>query len=239
MSFCDESRREESRVKPMFARVATRYDRINAAMCFGLDRVWRGRLAKSVLLSAEKNAPFIDIACGSGDVALALLNRGAKKIVCADFCPEMLELAKGKATRAGFGANAEFVCADCENLPFPDAGFGGATMAFGFRNFKNRAVCLAEIFRVMKPGARLGVLEVARAPKLLRPIQNMFMRHFVPNLAKILGGSKEDYVYLAETTRDFPDQKALKKKFESSGFVNVKSRPMAFGMVALTLAEKP
>lgn len=150
----DPRRRNPEDVKRLFARVSARYDAINRAMCGGLDVLWRGRLAKTAAALARENGggggkKYLDIACGSGDVCARLLGEDPDcRVVGADFCPEMLALAREKC-----GSRAEFAEADCRNLPFAENSFDAATISFGFRNFADRPACLREIARVLKTGA--------------------------------------------------------------------------------------
>ena len=127
--------------------------------------------------------------------------------------------------------------ADCQRLPFADGIFDAATISFGFRNFNDRPACLSEIARVLKAGAPLCVLEVARAEGLFEPVQKFFMCSAVPKIAKLFGGESADYEYLAKTTMYYPKRAEVEKMFSDAGFKNVKTRPMAFGMVAITSGE--
>lgn len=236
----DWQSRNPNRVREMFARVAPSYDKINRAMTLGLDKIWRNCLAESAILSAKKSQkPILDLACGSGDVALSILKKYPQaKLICCDLCEEMLEIAKVKIAKAGFEKNVEFVCADASKMPFESNSFCACTISFGFRNFQDRAACLKEISRVLENDGSLLILEVARAPKCFSAIQNFFMESIMPNIAKIFGGEKADYIYLAKTTREFPNKHELKKLIESNGFKNTKSKSFAFGFTALTISEK-
>jgi len=232
----DPQTRSPSDVRAMFSRVAAFYDRINSAMTFGLDARWRRRLALELRLGENDRA--IDIACGSGDVGLEIARTYPNaKIVCADFCAPMLELARAKFEKK-YPRRAEFAEADCENLPFEDASFGGASVSFGFRNFRDRQKCLREIARVLKPGARLCVLEVARARGVFRTAQKIFMGAFVPLLASLCGGARADYEYLAKSTLEFPPREEVEKMFARAGFGEVSTLPMAFGLVAIVSGVK-
>ena len=233
----DHARRDADSVREMFARVAPRYDRINRAMCFGLDSLWRRRAARAAVEGCAGGLPVLDLACGSGDIALELLKAGPSGGVCAcDLCAEMLAVAASKIGAAGF--SAETVRADAENLPFADASFGACTIGFGFRNFADRPKCLREIARVLAPGGGLFILEVARARPLFEPVQNFFMGCVVPSIAAALGGDRGDYRYLARTTRDFPRRAELEAMLGECGFARVSTEPYAFGFVALTKAFK-
>lgn len=231
-----EERNPESICK-MFARVSPNYDRINRAMCLGLDIIWRKALAKKAINEGNNNLPILDLACGSGDVSLEILKRFPDKKICAcDLCPQMLEIAKSKLENEGL--DAEYICANAENLPFEDEKFGACTIAFGLRNFQNRKKCLEEIHRVLNKDGGLFILEVARARPIFEPVQNFFMDKAVPNIAAFFGGNKSDYAYLAKTTRSFPNRKSLESLIEECGFKNIKTQNFAFGFVALTKAFK-
>jgi len=241
MQKTDAEKREPDAVKGMFARVAARYDIINRAMCFGLDVLWRRRLAASLGEFPDGGAgtKFADIACGSGDVALEILKRYPKaNVVCADFCAPMLAEAEAKISKTPHCARAEFAEADCESLPFAAASFDGATISFGFRNFRDRKKCLTEIARVLKPNAVLAILEVSRAGAVMRPLQNFFMCTFVPLAAAALGGNRADYEYLARTTMQYPSNAEVLKMFADAGFKNGGVRKMGFGLVAITYGRK-
>ena len=229
MNHPDTSKREPSEVKAMFGRVAKHYDLINRAMCGGLDVRWRKRLVKEVLTSSADGDTFLDVACGSGDVCAEILNQCPDvKVVGADFCPEMLKIAKAKCK------NATFIEADCANLPFPENTFSGATISFGFRNFKDREKCLIEIGRALKPNAPLCILEVARASGVFEKLQNFFMMKIVPRVASLFGGTRADYEYLAKTTMEYPCESKIREMFINAGFDEVKTIKFVFGMVAIT-----
>lgn len=223
----------------MFSRVAPKYDAINRAMCFGLDVLWRKALAKEALLGGGQK--ILDIACGSGDVALEIAKNSKEKnikISALDFCPEMLDIAKEKFLKKMPNADVEFIQSDCENMPFESETFHSATISFGFRNFKNRPACLREIARILKKDGKICILEVARSPKIIEQAQNFFMEKVVPNIAALFGGIKEDYVYLAQTTRLYPSQREIEKMLHDCGFKNAKTKKFGFGLVALTVAQK-
>ncbi len=229
--------RQTNEVCEMFSRIAPKYDKINRLMTFGLDIKWRKNLAKLIFKETKSEEKILDLACGSGDVSLALLRQNPDaKILSADICPEMLEIAKEKIFSEGFDPN--IAIADAENLQFADAEFSACCIAFGFRNFRNRKKSLEEIARVLKSGGGLYLLEVARAPKFFLPFQNFFMEKIMPNLAVLFGAKKADYVYLAQTTRDFPSQGELKILIESCGFKNLSFKYHGFGCVAITKAYK-
>ncbi len=236
----DFKQRNPDDVKNMFSEVSKNYDKINRAMCFGLDVLWRKKLAKIALSEkTDHTKKVIDLACGSGDVCLELAKADkSAEIVASDFCPEMLEIAKQKAIVANLDKRIIFQQADCQNMPFESNNFDVATISFGFRNFQNRQACLTEIARILKTGGRLAILEVSRANAFIEWAQKIFMCTIVPIIATIFGGNKESYKYLANTTMAYPYPKEIEKMFTDAGFENIKTRKLAFGLVAITTGIK-
>lgn len=236
----DHTKRDPKDVEKMFSGVAKNYDKINRAMCFGLDVLWRKKLAKVALKDFSNASPnVIDLACGSGDVALELAKTDASaKITASDFCQEMLNVAERKSQDNGFSKRIKFLFADCQHLPFENESFNVATISFGFRNFQNRSACLTEIARVLKPSGRLAILEVARANRFLEFAQKIFMSAIVPFIATLFGGDKSSYQYLANSTLAYPKQEEVEKMFVQAGFENVKTIRMGCGLVAITTGVK-
>lgn len=236
----DFKKRDPEEVRKMFSGVAARYDKINRAMCFGLDRIWRGALATAAIRLANSPTPKIaDFACGSGDVSLEIAKRSpAAKITGVDFCAEMLSIAEGKIRRAGFSDRVEFLMRDCLNSGLPAESFDSLTVSFGFRNFQNRQAGLAEMARVLKKGGALCILEVSRAGGILESAQSFFMGCVVPAIAGALGGNKADYQYLAKTTSEYPRPAEIEKMLCEAGFGGVRVRKFGCGLVALTTAVK-
>ena len=230
----DPKRRDPSEVRKMFSRVAAHYDAINRAMCGGLDILWRKKLVKLALAKKTGGNEILDIACGSGDVCAEILKQNKLcRATGADFCAEMLELARKKCPE-----RTAFIEADCRQLPFESSHFDAATISFGFRNFNDRPSCLKEIARILKNGAPLCVLEVARANGFFEKLQKIFMCYIVPFVARFFGGEKADYEYLAKTTLNYPHQAEVEKMFAEAGFKNVRTKKLAFGMVAITCGVK-
>ena len=236
----DFQQRNPEDVKNMFSEVSQNYDKINRAMCFGLDILWRKKLVKLALAKKSK-APkkIIDLACGSGDVCLELAKADKNaNIVASDFCPEMLAIAKQKAVFAKLENRITFQQADCQKMPFENEDFDVATISFGFRNFQNRQECLTEIARILKNNGQLAILEVSRANAFMEWAQKIFMCTIVPIIATIFGGDKKSYQYLANTTMAYPYPKEVEKMFADAGFDNVKTHKLAFGLVAITTGVK-
>jgi demethylmenaquinone methyltransferase/2-methoxy-6-polyprenyl-1,4-benzoquinol methylase len=222
-------------VNSMFARIARRYDVANRLLSGGCDRGWRRRLVAAV--RAVEPARVLDLATGSGDVALALgaaLPRSVR-IVGMDFCLPMLAEAEKKRLADGPGAhpNIEFQPGDGLALPIPDSSFDAVTIAFGLRNMADRARSLAEMRRALRPGGRLFILEFSRPRPWLRPLYFFYLRRVLPALAGWVTRERSAYEYLNASIEAFPDRPALAAEIRAAGFSSVAATALTGGIVAL------
>jgi demethylmenaquinone methyltransferase/2-methoxy-6-polyprenyl-1,4-benzoquinol methylase len=206
----------------MFDRIAPVYDIMNRAMTMGLDRRWRRLTAEAVVRPGDR---VIDACCGTGDLALAARTVGGQ-VVGLDFSERMLERARRKSD------SIEWVRGDLLALPFADGSFDSATVGFGIRNVPELEAGLRELARVLRPGGRLGCLEITRPHGLLRPFFRLWFDGLVPFAGKLLPGG-EAYTYLPASVRRFPGPTDLTKALESVGFVDVRWRLFGGGIVAL------
>jgi len=216
----------------MFDRISGVYDRMNRLMTAGLDETWRERAADRVRLEPGQSA--LDLCTGTGDVALALAERVGPegRVVGADFSRPMLELADLKARSAGV-AQVEFEWADTLDLPYEDESFDAVTIAFGARNLADLPKGLAEMYRVLKPGGSLAILEITQPSR--QPLASFFGLWFdriVPVLGKFAGDSSA-YTYLPESVRSFPDAGTLGARMDQAGFRHVRWTLMAGSIIAL------
>jgi demethylmenaquinone methyltransferase/2-methoxy-6-polyprenyl-1,4-benzoquinol methylase len=218
----------------MFGRIAHRYDLANRVLSGGIDIYWRFCLVRSV--RGVQPGQVLDLATGSGDVAFALgkaLPPGSR-VLGMDFCTPMLEEAEAKrASQTNLRAAVEFSQGDALALPLADASFDAVTIAFGLRNMADRARCLSEIRRVLKPGGTLFVLEFSRPWPLVRPLYDFHMRHTAPALAGLLTGDRGAYDYLGESIRSFPGRDGVAGEIRQAGFSAVSASAMTMGIVAL------
>ena len=224
----------------MFGRIARRYDLANRVLSAGIDIHWRVRLVDAVRQGRPER--ILDLATGSGDVALALHKAlpGAVSVLGMDFCEPMLAEARVKLARLpGTHSGVEFVQGDALNMPLPDQGFDAVTIAFGLRNMADRPRCLAEIRRVLKPGGRLHVLEFSQPQAWFRPLYNFHLRHIAPWAAALLTGDRSAYEYLATSIGAFPGLEGLSREIEAAGFSQVTGRAITFGIVALHSGTRP
>jgi demethylmenaquinone methyltransferase / 2-methoxy-6-polyprenyl-1,4-benzoquinol methylase len=213
-------------VRRMFDRIAPVYDGMNRVMTVGLDRRWRRVTVETVVRPGDRT---LDACCGTGDLALAARAAGAD-VVGLDFSPEMLVRARRKAPQI------EFVEGDMLALPFDDASFDSATVGFGVRNVADLEAGLRELRRVLRPGGRLGILEITTPRGRLAPFYRVWFDRVVPLLGKVLPGGSA-YTYLPASVRRFPDVDALARLLDDCGFAAVRYRTFAGGIVALHVGE--
>ena len=195
----------------MFAALAPRYDLANDFISLGLHRLARRRLVELTLAAMPRGGRVLDLACGSGDLALRLARRKAVEIelVGADFSPEMLEVARARAARSGL-TKVTFVQADALALPFPANHFDAAVMGFGIRNVDDPSACLLELARVLRPGAQLSILEAGAPPNpFVRALYRAGGTVLLPLLGGLATGRPRDYAYLHRTSLAFPSGAAF------------------------------
>jgi demethylmenaquinone methyltransferase/2-methoxy-6-polyprenyl-1,4-benzoquinol methylase len=211
----------------MFDRIAPVYDVMNRLMTAGLDRRWRRLAARAVVRPGDR---VLDACCGTGDLALAAREVGGE-VVALDFSERMLERARRKSTAV------EWVQGDVLALPFPDESFDAATVGFGVRNVEDLEAGLRELARVVRPGGRLGCLEITRPRGPLRPFFRLWFDGLVPLAGKVLPGGSA-YSYLPASVRRFPGPEDLAGAMRRAGFAGVEWRLLGGGIVALHVARK-
>ena len=207
----------------MFDRIAPVYDVMNRVMTAGLDRRWRRLTVEAVVRPGDR---VLDGCCGTGDLALAARRAGAVHVVGLDFSEAMLERARRKSD------DVEWVRGDLLALPFADGSFDAATVGFGVRNVADLEGGLRELRRVLRPGGRLGILEITRPRGLLRPFFRLWFDVLVPLAGKVLPGGSA-YAYLPASVKRFPGPEDLAAAFERAGLDDVRFRLLAGGIVAL------
>jgi demethylmenaquinone methyltransferase/2-methoxy-6-polyprenyl-1,4-benzoquinol methylase len=226
--------KQPAQVSAMFDDVSTHYDRTNNVLSVGNALLWRVATTKAV--APKPGERILDLAAGTGTSSASLAKTGAH-VVAADFSPGMIEV--GKRQQAG-NPNVEFVVADGMNLPFDTEEFDAVTISFGLRNIVEPRVALAELFRVTKPGGRIVICEFSTPP--IAPIRvgySAYLQRVMPALAKLASSNPAAYTYLADSIRDWPDQKTLSRWLRETGFTNVGYRNLTAGIVALHRGTKP
>lgn len=217
----------------MFDLISPSYDRINRILSLGMDRKWRKRLTQ--FLPERGNLKVIDLATGTGDQILALLNSEAsiQLIKGIDLSNEMLHIAKKKLKE-----RAQLIHADAEKLPFADKSFDVATFSFGIRNVTTPLNSLKEIYRVLTPKGRCLILEFSLPPKPIRGFFLFYLRHILPRVGGFLSRKRAAYKYLNETIEHFPSGKEFCLLMKEAGFIRLRAIPMSLGGVTLYIGDK-
>ncbi|MBL8236176.1 MAG: ubiquinone/menaquinone biosynthesis methyltransferase [Bryobacterales bacterium] len=220
-------------VRGMFGQVAHRYDLLNHVLSFQIDKYWRRRTVARVQHILDRaDARVIDLACGTGDLTLALTRAGRARVVGSDFCHPMLIGAAAKNARLLFEA-------DALSLPVASTSVDLVTCAFGFRNFVNYRRGMTEILRVLKPGGTAAILEFSTPPNAaFRAFYNFYSKQILPRVGALISGSKDAYTYLPESVKKFPVADVLAREFQEAGYGQVEYELLTFGIVALHLARK-
>jgi demethylmenaquinone methyltransferase/2-methoxy-6-polyprenyl-1,4-benzoquinol methylase len=228
------SEQEASRwVRAMFGRVAHRYDFANHLLSANVDRYWRHCAVSAVRDVLQRpGARVLDLACGTGDLLIALERGAQSRLIGADFCHPMLTGAQSKLRRRGM--RSVLVESDALTLPFRDESLDLITIAFGFRNLSNYRAGLGEMRRVLRPGGALAILEFSQPPNAaFAAIYNWYSRRVLPVIGGALSGAAEAYRYLPESVRRFPNAEQLADIMRDTGFDSVQWNYLTFGITAL------
>ncbi len=215
----------------MFDRIAARYDLVNRVISLGLDHGWRERAVHALAL--DRGARVLDLATGTGDLAIAIATRHPDaRVVGLDPSNGMLDVARRKRDAAALSERVELVGGDAQHLPFEDATFDGSTIAFGIRNVPDRSRALREMRRVLRPGARAVVLELAEPEGVLGPLARWHVHRVVPTLGAWLSGAPE-YDYLQRSIARFPPPAAFAALMTDAGFARISWSSLTFGAATL------
>lgn len=221
-----------ARVGGVFTSVAGRYDVMNDLMSGGLHRLWKAAFV--TWLRPRTGMHLLDLAGGTGDIAFRFLAAGGGRVTVADINQEMLLVGQNRARRRRLAGPIEWLCANAESLPLPDASLDAVTCAFGIRNMTDKAGALAEMHRVLKPGGRFLCLEFSRLVLPgLEALYDKYSFQVVPRLGRIVAGDEASYRYLAESIRTFPEQDAFTAMLTQAGLGNVSYRNLAGGIAAM------
>jgi demethylmenaquinone methyltransferase / 2-methoxy-6-polyprenyl-1,4-benzoquinol methylase len=227
---------KQAMVDGVFRSVARRYDLMNDLMSFGLHRAWKDALVTAV--DPPKNGPFalLDLAGGTGDVALRVIGAGGPqtRVTICDVNADMLAIGRERAAARGLDDAITFTEANAEALPFADRSFDAVTIAFGIRNVARIETALAEAFRVLKIGGKFLCLEFSAVdvPGLDR-LYELYSLNVIPALGRVVAGDAESYRYLVESIRRFPNPQAFEAMLRAAGFARVTHKLMTGGIVAL------
>ena len=224
----------------MFDAIAHRYDLLNRILSGGVDRRWRRKTVDALLLPAGEPARVLDVATGTGDLAVAIARRHPlATVVGVDPSEQMLAVGRTKLERAGLADRVTLAAGDAERLDHADDSFDGATIAFGIRNVPDRARGLAEMARVVRPGGRVCVLELSEPRRgLIAPLARFHVRVLVPRIGALLSGKRE-YRYLQSSIAAFPPPERFAAMMIDAGLRLERAIPLTFGVCHLYVGVKP
>jgi len=228
---------KKEQVTKMFDTISGDYDGLNRVISFGIDIKWRKKVVK--LVNASKPDSILDIATGTGDLAINLAETNASKIVGLDISSGMLEIGKQKINKKGLDTKIEMILGDSENMPFEDNAFDAITVAFGVRNFETLENGLKEIYRVLKPGGTFVILETSMPTKTpYKQGYNFYTKNILPLIGKAFSKDRSAYKYLCESASVFPFGEALNNILRNIGFINVEDFPQTMGVATIYKSSK-
>ncbi|GLB52175.1 demethylmenaquinone methyltransferase [Neptunitalea chrysea] len=233
----DSELSKKEQVTQMFDNISGTYDGLNRVISFGIDIRWR----KKVVAIVNKNNPkkILDIATGTGDLAIALANTKPEKIIGLDISPGMLSIGEKKVAEENLSKTIDMMLGDSEDLPFTDNEFDAITVSYGVRNFENLEKGLSEIYRVLKPGGVFVVLETSVPTKTpFKQGYHFYTKNIMPIIGKLFSKDKTAYAYLSESANVFPYGENFNNILKKIGFIDVEDKPQTMGVSTIYVAMK-
>ena len=228
---------KKEQVAQMFDTISGNYDGLNRVISFGIDIKWRKKVLK--LVSDKNPKTVLDIATGTGDLAILMTNTSAEKIIGLDISAGMLAIGRNKIKAKNLSDKIEMILADSENMPFEDNTFDAITVAFGVRNFENLEKGLTEILRVLKSDGIFVILETSVPDKTpYKQGYTFYSKNILPIIGKLFSKDNSAYQYLSESASVFPYGEALNNILRKIGFIEVKAMPQTFGVATIYSASK-
>lgn len=233
----DLSLGKKEQVTQMFDNISGNYDDLNRVISLGIDVKWRKKVVDIVAKKNPEN--ILDIATGTGDLAILMTSTSAKKIVGLDLSVGMLEVGKKKIASQNLSDKIEMVVGDSENIPFPDNYFDAITVSFGIRNFETLEKGLAEIYRVLKPNGVFVILETSVPTKFpFKQGYSFYTKMILPLIGKIFSKDKNAYGYLSTSAANFPFGEKLNNILRKVSFIDCVALPQTFGVATIYTATK-
>ena len=224
-------------VREMFDDISSMYDFLNHFLSFGIDHRWRKTLVK--VLKTYKPLTVLDVATGTGDLAIAIGSLNPRKIVGIDISEKMLEIGRQKLIIRGLDEMITLRRADAEKIPFSDNTFEAITVAFGVRNYENLEIGLKEMRRVLKNDGVMLILEFSHPSSFpMKQFYGIYSRFVIPLIGRLISGNNKAYTYLPESVAAFPSGKNFLKILESLGLKNTKQINLSMGIASIYIAEK-
>lgn len=236
--YAEQQGSKKKQVTKMFDGISSNYDFLNRIISLGIDIKWRNRVVE--ILKPKKPDSILDIATGTGDLALALQKTKASRIVGLDISPGMLAKGKDKVSAQNLENTIEMVLGDSEALKYKECSFDAVTVAFGVRNFENLELGLSELFRVLKSGGTLVILETAVPTKFpFKQGYSIYTKLLVPLMGKLFTSDQAAYKYLSDSAAVFPYGKQFNNILKKIGFIEVEDHPQTLGVASIYCATKP
>ncbi len=228
---------KKEQVKQMFDAISEDYDGLNRVISFGFDLKWRKKVVNTIVKKGAKNV--LDIATGTGDLAIQMADKGIAQVIGLDLSPGMLEVGREKISSKGLDQKVEMICGDSENLPFDDEVFDAITVAFGVRNFEHLEKGLSEIYRTLKKDGVLVILETSVPTKFpFKQGYKVYTKYILPLIGKLFSKDKSAYTYLSESAAAFPYGTEFNNILGKIGFIAMENRPQTFGVATIYTAIK-
>lgn len=220
----------------LFDSISNRYDRFNHTSSMGIDRIWRRKAIKSL----SKCETILDVAAGTADLCIEAVKRGkAEKVVGIDISEGMLNVGREKVSKSGFDGSIELIVADCAKLPFPDNSFDAVTCGYGVRNFAELDRSLSEMYRVLKPGGQLRILEFTYPQsRFVRFFYDFYFTRIVPKIGRKLTDNDEAFAYFVNSVKNFAKGKDFLAILERNDFADARFKSQTFGISTLYSACK-
>lgn len=231
---------ETNKIRTMFDSIADDYDRLNHLFSLGIDKSWRRRALKQIV-DPEKKQAILDVACGTGDFSIAIAEAAHPETIVTglDLSDGMLAVMAKKVAQEGLTARIHTEQGNSESMRWDDATFDRVTIAFGIRNFEHREDALKEIFRVLKPGGKLVILELSvPSNKFIRWIYNFYFTKIMPWLGGKISGDRAAYHYLPASVLKFPKKLEWMHTMASCGYSNVSHKAFTLGICRMYIGEK-
>ncbi len=229
--------KDKHTVKQMFDNISGSYDFLNRFLSLNIDRFWRRKLVGN--LSKRKNTKILDVATGTADLAIEASKTGAKKIIGIDLSAKMLNIGQKKLVKKKLDHAIELVQADVENLPFPSEEFDTVMCAFGVRNFYDLEKGLSEIYRVLKPGGDLAILEFSIPKnKIIKALYFFYFTKLLPIIGRMVSRHKTAYEYLPITVKTFPQREEFITILNKYNFTEAIYNTLTFGVVSIYCCKK-
>ncbi|MFA7616475.1 MAG: bifunctional demethylmenaquinone methyltransferase/2-methoxy-6-polyprenyl-1,4-benzoquinol methylase UbiE [Moheibacter sp.] len=235
--YSDSDLTKKEQVEQMFDNISGKYDELNHILSMGIDVGWRKKVVK--IIKNQNPETVLDIATGTGDLAIMMAKSTDAKITGFDLSAGMLEVGRKKIAELNLGNRIEMIQGDAEKMPFDDNSFDCITVAFGVRNFEDLKKGLDEIYRVLKPGGKFVILEFSQPQSFpMKQLYSFYSKYILPMIGKKISKDKSAYTYLPESVKAFPYGEEMKKILKSSNFIKTTDKKLTFGISSIYASLK-